>query len=35
MSPITKFLIAWLLLLSKSFDWVMHAELIAELLRLS
>ena len=25
---ITKFLIAWLLLLSKSFIWVMHAELI-------
>ena len=33
--PITKFLIAQLLLLSKSFIRVMHAELVAELLRLS
>ena len=36
MSPITKFLIALLLLLlSNIFIWVMHAELIEKLLRLS
>ena len=35
MSPITMCFIAKLLQLSKSFIWVMHAELIAKLLRLS
>ena len=33
--PITKILIAELLLLSKSFVWVLHVELTAELLRVS